>query len=461
MNQTVNQPENILGTGKISKLLAQFAIPSIIAMLVHSLYSIVDQIFIGQGVGYLGNGATNVVFLITLITLSVSLLLGDGTAAYFSLRLGEGKKELAAKGVGTTIIALIALSLCTLVVGSLFLEPILRFFGSTETILPLALDYGRIIVWGLPFIMISTTLNAVIRADGSPRYAMFAMMSGAILNVLLDPLFIFVFHWGVEGAAFATVIGQLVSFILSVSYLQKFKSIRLTRADFQFSFKTLGKVSGLGVSSFIDQISFTLVMAVNNNLLVYYGAASAYGSDIPLTAFGIAMKVQQILFAIILGIAVGMQPIVGYNYGARNYGRVKEACFIAMLSATVVSMLSTIIFVGFPTTVIYLFGSAGEALYFAFSEKFFKTYFLLITFLGFQTVAGIFFQAIGRPLKATIISLSYQIVFRILSAILLTSYIGLDGVLWSGPVADFLTFVLALCLILMEMRQMKTLQVKK
>lgn len=461
MSQTTNQPENILGTGKISKLIAQFAIPSVIAMLVNSLYNIVDQIFIGQGVGYLGNGATNVVFLLTLITLSLSLLLGDGTASYFSLRLGEGKKELAAKGVGNTIIALAALSLVTLVIGSVFLEPILRLFGSTDAILPLALDYGRIIVWGLPFIMISTTLNAVIRADGSPRYAMSAMMSGAILNVLLDPLFIFVFQWGVEGAAIATVIGQIVSFVLSVSYLQQFKSIRLTRDDFQFNFQMLAKVSGLGVSSFIDQISFTFVMAVNNNLLVYYGAASVYGSDIPLTAFGIAMKVQQILYAVILGIAVGMQPIVGYNYGARNYGRVKEACFLAMLSATVVSMLSTIVFVGFPNAVIYLFGSEGEALYFAFSEKFFKTYFLLITFLGFQTVAGIFFQSIGKPLKATMISVSYQIVFRILSAVLLSTYIGLDGVLWSGPVADFLTFVLALCLIYIEMRQMKTLLAKK
>lgn len=457
MKQNINHQENILGTGKISKLIAQFAIPSVVAMLVNALYNIVDQIFIGQGVGYLGNGATNVVFLITLITLSLSLLLGDGTAAHFSLRLGEGKKELAAKGVGSTIVVLIGLSVLVLTIGGLFLEPILKLFGSTDAILPFAMDYGRIIVWGLPLIMVSTALNAIIRADGSPKYAMFSMTSGAILNVILDPIFIFVFHWGVEGAAIATVIGQLVSFILSVSYMKKFKCIHLTKSDIQFDPAMSGKISGLGISSFIDQISFTFVMAVNNNLLVHYGAASMYGSDIPLTAFGIAMKVQQILYAIILGIAVGMQPIVGYNYGARNYSRVKEACLIAMLSATAVSMLSTIVFVFFPNTVIYLFGSQGDILYFTFSEKFFSTYFLLVTFLGFQTVAGIFFQAIGKPLKATIISLSYQIVFRIFSAIFLSMWIGLDGVLWSGPFADFLTFLLALIFILVELRQMKRL----
>lgn len=461
MSQPQKEQENILATGKIGRLLAQFALPSVVAMVAHSLYTIIDQIFIGQGVGYLGNGATNVVFLVTLITLSLSLLLGDGTAAYFSLRLGEGKKEAAAKGVGNTIVSLTALSLIVLAAGNLYLDPLLRAFGGTDALMPLAMDYGRIIVWGLPLIMVSTALNAVIRADGSPKFAMLSMMSGAILNVVLDPICIFVLRWGVEGAAIATVFGQLLSFSLTALYLVRMKCIRLTKDDLKFSFTTLGKISGLGVSSFIDQISFTLVLAVNNNLLVYYGAASAYGSEIPLTAFGIAMKVQQILFAIVLGIAVGMQPIVGYNYGAENYARVKRACLLALMTATAVSLVGAVAFISFPHPIIALFGSPEEALYFAFSEKFFRIYFLLVAFLGFQTVAGIFFQAIGMPLKASIISLSYQIIFRVMTAVLLAAQIGLDGVLWSGPAADLLAFLLALALIAWQFRQINALEAKR
>lgn len=447
--------ENILETGSIGKLMTTFAVPSVIAMLVNALYNIVDQIFIGQGVGYLANGATNVVFLITLITLSVSLLLGDGTAAYFSLNIGEKRKDVAAKGVGNTIIILLIASVITLFIGIVFLEPVLKLFGATTLIMPFALDYGRIIVLGLPLIMISTAINAVIRADGSPKYAMMSMISGAIINVILDAVFIFGFHWGVQGAAIATVIGQAVSFILSVSYLRKMNFIKLTKDDFQLIPKTTTRISALGISSFIDQISFSLVMAVNYNLIVHYGASTIYGSEIPLTAFGIGMKVQMILFSVVLGIAVGMQPIVGYNYGARNYDRVKKALYYSLSAATIASVIGWLVLTGCPDIIISMFGSTDNTLYVEFSEKFFKTYFSLIVFLGFQTVAGIFFQAIGKPKQATIISLSYQIIFRVFSAIGLCAAIGLNGVLWSGPVSDVLTFVLALAMIVMQIRLMK------
>lgn len=454
MRQNTVHADNILGTEKIGRLIARFAVPSVIAMLISSLYSIADQIFIGQGVGYLGNGATNVAFLLTLIALSFSLLIGDGTAAYFSLRLGEGRPKRAAKGAGCAFTVIGAFAACALLIGIVYLAPILRLFGATDAIFSQAMAYGQIVVFGLPPLMISSALNALIRADGSPKFAMLSMSAGAILNIALDPIFIFIFHWGVEGAAFATVIGQTLSFLLSISYCPKFKCIRLTTADFCLDLSVLRSVCALGASSFIDQISFTLVMAVNNNLLVHYGNASAYGGDIPLTAFGIAMKTQQILFAVALGIAMGMQPIVGYNYGARDYARVKKAFWIAAASATSACLLGSLVLVIFPRAIIALFGSANDALYVSFSASFFRIYFLLAAFLGFQTVAGIFFQAVGKPLKAAAISLSYQLLFRVAFAALLSAVLGLDGVLWSGPLSDGLAFLLALTLILLEIGQL-------
>lgn len=453
--------ENILGTGSIGKLIAKFAIPSVVAMLVNALYNIVDQIFIGRGVGYLGNGAANVVLLITLITLALSLLLGDGTAAYFSLSLGAGDKEGAAKGVGNAIVSISVVSLVCMIGGILFLEPILRLFGSTDIIMPYALDYGRIIVLGLPFIMISTSINSVIRADGSPRYAMFSMILGALINGCLDPIFIFAFGWGIKGAALSTFIGQFISFVLSISYLCRFKNIHLTRNLFKIQLPTIWKICCLGISSFIDQISFTLVMAVNNNLFVHYGAATVFGSEIPLTAYGISMKVQEILFTILLGVAIGMQPIVGYNYGAKNYHRVKKTYFMGVTIATVISVGATILFVFFPDPIIHLFGSQDNTLYLEFSRKFFQTYFLLYIFFGFQTVTGVFFQAIGKPKQAAILSLSYQLVFKIFSAVTLAAVIGLDGILWSGPFADFLTFFLGGGLIVFQMKQITKMQISQ
>lgn len=450
-----NQQENILGTGSIGKLIAKFAIPSVVAMLVNALYNIVDQIFIGRGVGYLGNGAANVVLLITLVTLALSLLLGDGSAAFYSLRLGAGQQEEAAKGAGSAMILMVAVSLAAMLVCFVWLEPILRVFGCTDVLLPYAMEYGKIIVMGLPFIMISTSLNALIRADGSPRYAMASMILGAVINGCLDPVFIFGLGWGIRGAAWSTFVGQLVSFLLSVSYLRKFKCIRLTPGVFRFSPHLAAKVCGLGISSFIDQLAFTLVMAVNNNLIVHYGALSAYGSEIPLTAYGISMKVQEILFTVLLGIAIGMQPIVGYNYGAKNYRRVKKTYLTAVAIGTAASLIATILFVFFPDPIIRLFGAGQNPLYLEFSRRFFQTYFLLYIFFGFQTITGVFFQAIGKASQAAALSLSYQLVFKIMSAVILTRLAGLDGVLWSGPFADLTAFFLTFALAAVQLRKLK------
>lgn len=284
-----------LGSAPIGQLLRTFAIPSIISMVVSTLYNIVDQIFIGRGVGYLGNGATNVILPITVIALALGLMIGDGATAYFSLCLGQKELKNAAQGVGNA-----------LTVGSfVWLQPLCVLFGATETIMPYALEYGSVIVLGFPFYMFSMGFNSVVRADGSPVYAMLATLSGAIQNTILDPIFIFVFHMGVTGAAIATVLGQIVSSILTVVYLRRFRSIRLTRKCLLPQGKLCLKLCSLGVSSFFLQLAATIVIAVMNNVLVKYGADSRYGSEIPMTTLGITMKINQIITGIVIGIAVG------------------------------------------------------------------------------------------------------------------------------------------------------------
>jgi putative MATE family efflux protein len=278
---------NILGTEKIGKLIRKFSIPCIISLLVNSLYNIVDQIFIGWGVGYLGNGATNIVFPLTMVCLAFALMFGDGASAYLSLKLGEKKKEEAAKGVGNGIITSVIVAILFCIVILTFLPQILNVFGCTDALREYALAYGSIIAIGLPFSMIGTTLNSIIRADGSPKYAMTSMVIGAILNTILDPIFIFVFNKGVEGAAVATVISQIVTFVLNILYIRKFKSIKITKETLKPKFNVIRKVTTLGISSFITQISIVFVIAVENNVLGKYGAESEYGSEIPITVLGI------------------------------------------------------------------------------------------------------------------------------------------------------------------------------
>ena len=307
----MEQGENILGKEKIGKLIRKFSIPCIISMLVNSLYNIVDQIFIGQGVGYLGNGATNVVFPLVMIGLAFSLMIGDGSSAYLSLKLGENKKEEAEKGVGNGFILSVILSILFCAITLIFLPQLLNMFGCTDNLRDYAIAYGRIIAIGFPFSMIGTALNSIIRADGSPKYSMFSMVAGAILNTILDPIFIFVLHKGVEGAAIATVISQILTFILNAMYLRKLKTIKITFASMKLKFNVCKKVLALGVSSFITQMSTVCVMAAENNLLAKYGMQSKFGAEIPITVLGIVMKINQILNSIIIGIAVGSQPIIG------------------------------------------------------------------------------------------------------------------------------------------------------
>lgn len=448
------EQENILGKEKIGKLIRKFSIPCIISMLVNSLYNIVDQIFIGQGVGYLGNGATNVVFPLVMIGLSFSLMFGDGASAYLSLKLGEKKKKEAEIGIGNGILLSTIVSIIFCIATLIFLPQLLKLFGCTENLKSYALTYGSIIAIGLPFSMIGITLNSIIRADGSPKYSMVTMVAGAILNTILDPIFIFVLHKGVEGAAIATVISQILTFVLNIAYVKRFKTIKITKDCLKLRVNVCKKIATLGISSFITQMSIVCVMTAENNLLGKYGAESKFGAEIPITVLGIVMKINQILNSIIIGIAAGSQPILGYNYGAKKFDRVKQTLKIVLGSSVIISTIAFILFQTIPDKLILIFGS-GDENYMEFACLAFRTYLLLCIFNGVQIPSGIFFQAIGKSTKSAILSLSRQIVILIPSMIILSHIFGIMGVLAAGPVADGLAFILAAILLASEIKHLK------
>lgn len=457
MEQAIHEEKSQFATEPVGRLIAKFAIPCVISLLVNSLYNIVDQIFIGWGVGYLGNGATNVVFPITIIALALSLMIGDGGAAYLSLKLGEGDLKSAKKGVGNAVTMVTVVSIVLMVVFLLFINPILNLFGATDTLRPFALEYGYVIGIGLPFMMIPAAINSMIRADGSPKYAMFSMILGAVINTVFDPIFIFIFHMGVRGAAIATVMGQVASFIFSVVYMPRFKSARFDAACFRPVWKTCKNILTFGISSFITQFAITIVMALTNNLLAMYGAASVYGSEIPLTATGIVMKVNQILISILVGIAVGAQPIIGFNYGAKNFMRVKKALDIALVVSEIISIIAFLIFQFAPMSVVSLFGSE-EGLYNEFAVLAFRIFLLLCPLTGFQTVIVVYLQAVGKPVKSALLSLSRQIIFFVPAALILPMFLGVTGVLWTGPVADGLAFIFSVILLVYERKQLHRIE---
>ncbi len=454
----MKKEENILGYENIKTLMKKFSIPCIISLVVNALYNIVDQIYIGWGVGYLGNGATNIIFPITVVALAFALMLGDGTSAYLSLKLGEKKKDEAKKGVCNGIISSVIVSLLLCIICLIFLPKLIYLFGCTKALKKFALEYGYVIALGLPFVMIGTTLNSIIRADGNPKYAMTSMVTGAILNVILDPIFIFVFHMGVEGAAIATVISQIVTFIMNIAYLRKFKLIILTKKDYKFNLNVTKNIAMLGISSFITQMSIVIVIAVQNNMLAKYGVYSKYGTEIPITVIGIVMKINQILNSIIIGIAAGSQPIIGYNYGASNYKRVKETLKYVIKISLFVGLVAFILFQTIPEQLISIFGSGSE-LYNEFACLTFRIMLLLTICNSVQIVSGIFFQAIGKSGKSAFLSLSRQILFLIPAMIIASSIIGVKGVLYAGPIADGLAFIISVILLIKENKNLNKKEV--
>lgn len=441
---------NLLASASVGKLMMKYAIPSVVALVVNSLYNIVDQIFIGWGVGTLGNSATNVVFPLNMVVMALALLLGDGGASYLSLELGRNNQKKAQKAANNTLSWLIIVGLVFTVICYIFFQPLVSLFGATPDNLPYVYEYGKIVILGFPFVVIGSGLCSVIRADGTPKLTMIGMIVGCLANVVLDALFVLGFGWGMAGAAIATIIGQILNFAITIWYIPRFKTVKISLKEMKPDFKLLRKTAGYGVSSFVAQIAVAIIMTVINYYLVHCGMNSKYGADIPLAAFGIVMKFNTILVSIVTGIGTGAQPIVGYNYGSGDYKRVRKTFSLAVKVSTAFAILFFIIFHLFPKQLTAMFGSQGE-LYAEFSIKSFEVFTLLCFFNGFQTVAAIFFQSIGKPVKSGAISLSRQIIFLIPATMIMCSFLGLDGVLWAGPVADGLAFILALVLTLREL----------
>lgn len=375
------------------------------------------------------------------------------------MKLGEKKKKEAEVGIGNGILISTIVSILFCVITLVFLPYFLKIFGCTENLKDYAMAYGTIIAIGFPFSMIGTTLNSIIRADGNPKYSMITMVSGAILNTILDPIFIFVLHKGVEGAAVATVISQILTFILNALYIRKFKTIKLSKECFKLKASICKKIMALGISSFITQMSFVCVMTVENNLLGKYGAESEYGAEIPITVLGIVMKINQILNSIIVGIAVGSQPILGYNCGAKKFDRVKKTLKIVLIASTVISTIAFILFQTMPDKLILIFGS-GDKNYIDFACLAFRIYLLLCICNGVQIPSGIFFQAIGKSTKSAVLSISRQIAILIPAMMILSHFYGILGVLIAGPVADGLAFILAVVLLVRETKNLKNVNLE-
>lgn len=454
MNSEVQQ-KNPLGYEKLPKLLKGYAIPSIIAMLVSSLYNIVDQIFIGQGVGYLGNAATNVAYPLTTICLAIALLIGIGSASRFSLELGAGRKENAEIAVGNAVSMMIILGILYVIIIELFLRPLLIAFGSTDEVFPYAESYTRITAVGMPLLIVTNGMSNLARADGSPKYSMTCMLVGAIINTILDPIFIF--DMGVAGAALATVIGQFFSFLMAANYLRHFKHITLKRHHFTPKIKECLNIASLGMSNSLNQVAITFVQIVLNNSLTYYGAMSVYGSEIPLASCGIVMKTNAILLAIIIGISQGSQPIIGFNYGAKQYDRVRGIYKLAISCNLVISLIGFLLFQFCPRQIISIFGT-GDELYFTFATKFMRIFLFMVIVNGVQLISSNFFAAIGKPLKGVFLSLTRQVIFLVPLLLILPIFFGIDGIMFAAPVADTIAFLTTMILIRLEMKKMRQLE---
>ena len=448
------QKSNPLSTRPIPALMMKYAVPSVVSMVVAAFYNIIDQIFIGRGVGYLGNTATTVAFPFMTVGLALALLTGNGAAALISLELGKGSHENAKRTLGSSAVTLAVLSLALSAVSLIFLDPLLTAFGATEPVMPYARDYAGITLAGMPFFTLSTAVSAAIRTDGSPHYSMICILSGAILNTILTPVFIFGFGMGMKGAAAATVISQALSFGLAVYYLLKrARYIRVSLPDLKPSFPLLRRAAALGSSSFMNQVSMVFVTIIMNRSLVHYGALSPYGSEIPLAALGIVMKINMILLSVILGISIGMQPILGFNYGAKNYARVKQTLIAGVTVSGLLAAFVNILFVSAPGVFISAFGDQDPG-FNLFASLALRTFMACVFAAGIQIPCSLFFMSTGRPLKAMTLQLTRQVFLLIPLILILPMVFGLNGILYAGPAADILALCVTSWFILNEIRQM-------
>lgn len=451
MNQNAN---HYLAEESIGKLMLKFSIPCIMSLLVSALYNIVDQIFIGRGVGYLGNGATNVVFPITIIALAIALMTGDGCAAYLSLCQGRNDEEGAHRSVGNAVTFSALAGIILMILFYVLKTGILQSFGATENNYAYAEEYFRYIAAGIPFFVFANAMNSIIRADGSPKFAMLSTLVGCVMNIILDPIAIFVFHMGMRGAALATIAGQIVSAVLAAGYLFHTKTFRFRKDSFLLKGMFLRKILSLGISSFLTQLSIVVIMAVMNNVLVLYGARSPYGADIPLTVVGIVMKVFQIVIAVVVGIAAGSQPIIGYNYGAGCYDRVRELYKTMMVAECVVGLVATIAFECFPLQIVSIFGSES-GLYNEFAVLAFRTYLCTMILCCVQKGTSIFLQALGKPVLSMGLSLLRDFIMSVPLVLLLPVRLGVTGALYSAPVADVVSFIAVAAIMVPLLRSLK------
>ena len=444
----------VLGTAPLGKLMVKFALPCTISLLVGALYNIVDQIFIGWGVGYLGNGATNVVFPLTVLALGLAGMIGDGACSYVSICFGKGQAENANRAVGSAVTLSVLVGVVVAALYGVFQTPILGMFGATEANFAYAKEYFTYITIGIPIYVFGQAINPIIRSDGSPQFAMLSMLAGAIANCILDPIAIFVLHWGVMGAAVATVAGQVITAAMGVWYLCHTRALRLGKDDFKLRGKILAAYLPLGLCSFLAQISLVIAMAATNNMLVKYGVGSKYGADIPLTVLGIVMKVFQIIISITIGMSAGCIPIVGYNYGAEKLGRCRGILWRLMGAEALLGVLALLITQLFPLQLISLFGSES-ALYNEFAVITFRVYLCMLPLATVNKAAFIFMQALGKPAESAGLSFFREVLLAVPLVTLLPKAFGLMGVLYSMPAADIITFIASGLVLLRADRQLR------
>lgn len=447
-----------LSTEKVGKLMGKYAIPCIISLLVGALYNIVDQIFIANAnyLGSYGNAANTVVFPLTVIALGIAVMIGDGCCAFVSISLGESKSDDANRSVGNSILLCVISSILLTTIYLVFKDPILTAFGGkvNKETFEFSKEYFFYITLGIPFYMLGQALNPIIRADGNPRFAMVLTLIGAVINIILDPIFIFAFKWGMMGAAIATVIGQIATFVLSVWYLFRAKIIKIKRIDFKPDLKIIGRTISLGLCSFLAQISLVAAMIAINNMIQKYGAKDEIFSleqysQIPMAVVGIVMKFFQIIISIVIGMAAGCIPIVGYNMGAKEYNRVKELFTRLLIYEAIVGAVSLLIVEVFPSALIQIFGASNESVYYTdFAIKAFRIYLCMIIFACINKATFIFMQAMGKAIESTLLSMVREIVFGVGFALILPKFFALDGVLYSMPVSDALTAIISLVLII-------------
>ncbi len=441
---------NLLASGSIGRLLIKFSVPSIISLVLNAIYNMVDQIFIGQGVGYLGNGATNVIFPMMQLAIAFALLFGDGTANYMNIKMGLGDVKSAGYGMASGLAGAIGSGLIITFLYNILLEPLCWFFGATDLTIGYSLEYGRIVSLGMIFSVFCGATMSIIRADGSPFYAMMGMVAGCVINLIGDPLAIFVLDMGVAGAAWATVAGMAVNSVINVYYLvRKTRSVHLEKKLFTSCFSYIFQIAKSGLSSFFTQVAIVIVVAVQNNVLVYYGAKSIYGAEIPMTALGVTMKVFTLIQCAVTGLVTGAQPIFGFNYGSGRYDRVKKTfCYVLFLTLAITG-LATIVFQLAPMAVVSIFGSS-DPLYNRFSVLCLRIFLMFLVFDGVQMAASYFLQSVGKPLKASVLVVLRQIVIQIPLTLILPKFFGVEGVLYSGPSSAFLVGILSIIFLLGE-----------